>query len=288
MLSALEAGVLGVVQGLAEFLPVSSSAHLRLVPWVMGWQNPDEMPPQFAQAFDVSLHAGTLIAVLIYFFWDWLMIVATYIGDLRQKRWLGTRKGSLLPKLVVATIPAAVLGKLFDEKIESLFYARVDFMWILGVNLAVFGALLWWSEYKGKKEKSLADLTWTMVLIIGCAQALALCPGVSRSGATIMAALFVGVTRADAARFSFLLGTPIIAGATLLKITALLNAGSEAMVPVLIGISTSAIVGLLAIHFLIKWVSTRGYGIFAWYRFALAAFVIALYLHRAGVFAVSG
>lgn len=285
MISVFQAAVLGAVQGLAEFLPISSSAHLRIVPWLLGWQNPAEMPPQFAQAFDVSLHAGTLIAVLVYFFWDWLMIIATYIGDLRQKRWLGTRKGSLLPKLVVATVPAAILGKLLEERIEGAFYERTDFMWILGVNLAVFGVLLWWAEHKGRKELQLADLTWTMAMGIGLAQAAALVPGVSRSGITIVAALLIGFTRGEAARFSFLLGTPIIAGATLLKVTSLLHAGSEARLPILVGIATSALIGLLAIHFLIKWVTNRGYGIFAVYRLVLAAVVIGVYLYRAGVFA---
>ena len=284
MLSVLQAVVLGAVQGLAEFLPISSSAHLRIIPWLLGWQDPTQMPPQFAQAFDVSLHAGTLIAVLIYFFWDWMMIFATYIGDLRQKRWLGTRKGSMLPKLVLATVPGALLGKLFEDQIEGMFYERTDFMWILGVNLAVFGVLLWWSERKGKKELSLIDLSWKMALIIGLSQALALIPGVSRSGITIVAALLIGFTRGDAARFSFLLSTPIIAGATLLKITSLFQAGPDMRMSILIGIATSAVVGLLTIHYLLKWVSSRGYGIFAVYRLILAAVVIGVYLHRTGVF----
>jgi len=283
MLTLWHSIVLGTVQGLGEFLPISSSAHLRIVPWLFGWQTMESYPPEFAQAFDVSLHAGTLIAVLIYFFWDWLMLFATYIGDCRQKRWLGTRRGSLLPKLVIATIPAAILGKLFEEPIENLFYERTDFMWILGVNLAVFGVLLWWSERVGKKSKEMADLSWTMALVIGLAQAAALVPGVSRSGITIVAALLIGLTRADAARFSFLLGTPIIAGATMLKITTLINAGPDARMPVIVGIITSAIVGLLAIHFLIKWVTSYGYGLFAWYRFGLAALVIGVYLHRTGI-----
>ena len=283
MLTTLQAVVLGAVQGLAEFLPISSSAHLRIVPWLMGWASPDSLPPNFAQAFDVSLHGGTLIAVLIYFFWDWLMIFATYIGDLRQKKWLGSKRGSLLPKLVVATIPAAIVGKLFEEPIEQLFYERTDFIWILGVNLAVFGALLWWSEHAGKKNKTLTDLTWLMALIVGVAQSLALVPGVSRSGITIVAALLMGIDRREAARFSFLLGTPIIAGATLLKISTLVNAPADARTAVIVGIISSAIVGLLAIHFLIKWVSSYGYAIFAWYRFAVAALVIGTYMYRAGI-----
>ncbi|MCX7019096.1 MAG: undecaprenyl-diphosphatase UppP [bacterium] len=273
MINIWQAATLGSVQGLTEFLPVSSSAHLVLVPWLFKWPAMEN-----EMAFDVALHLGTLFAVGIYFFWEWLHICASYIGDLRQRRWLGGPKGGLLPKIIAATIPAAVVGKLFEGPIEKYFYQDEQHLWILAVTLSVFGSLLLLSERLGSKKRQMSDLSYRGALIIGAAQALALVPGASRSGVTIFAALLIGMNREAAARFSFLLSTPIIAGAVLLKLKALFH--SDQRVILAVGVITSAIVGIIAIKFLLRYVQTRGYAIFVYYRWIIAVIVLAVYASR--------
>lgn len=278
MQTTWQAAILGAVQGLTEFLPISSSAHLRLTPWLFGWEDP--VSAAHKQAFDVSLHIGTTVAVLIYFFFDWLLIAATYIGDLRQGKWLGSRRGSLLPKIMVACIPAAVAGFALEQPIENFFYSHSGHIWILAVTLAVFGLLLLVAERIGKQTLAVEDVTYGMAFLIGVAQALALIPGTSRSGITILAALLIGLRRADAARFSFLLATPITVGAVLVKLDDL--GGSEQLAHILVGSATSFIVGLAAIMFLLKYVQTRTYAVFVFYRWALAALVLGVYFTRQG------
>lgn len=268
-----QAAILGCVQGLTEFLPVSSSAHLKLVPWLLQWQTPDN-----EQAFDVALHFGTLFAVLIYFFFDWLLIVASYIGDVRQGRWLGGRKGSLLLKIGLATIPGAITGKLFEKRIEELVYDDPRNIWILAVTMTIFAIALVISERIGKQDKELDQITYGQAFIIGCCQALALVPGVSRSGVTILAGLFLGLTRVSAARFSFLLATPLIAGACVLKGRQLHS--SDWSAALYTGVATSAIVGVLTIRILMKYVQSHRYLIFAYYRWAVAALILGFYYHR--------
>ncbi|MBX7244159.1 MAG: undecaprenyl-diphosphatase UppP [Candidatus Sumerlaeaceae bacterium] len=273
LITTWQAVALGTVQGLTEFLPVSSSAHLKLMPWLFQWPDVEN-----EMAFDVALHLGTLLAIVLFFFTDWLMIVASYIGDLRMKKWKGGAKGSLLPKIIIATIPAAVIGKLFEKKIEAFFYGDNSNIWMLAVTLSVFGLLLLIAEKVGKNSRDLADIGYAMALTIGCAQALALIPGTSRSGVTIFAGLLFGLTRPAAARFSFLMATPITAGAVLLKIKDL--RGIEDYTPIIIGILVSAIVGILAIKVLLKYVQTRSYAVFAFYRWILAAVVLWFYFQR--------
>jgi undecaprenyl-diphosphatase len=273
-----QAAILGAVQGLTEFLPISSSAHLRLMPWLFGWETPASAAHK--QAFDVSLHIGTTAAVVLYFFFDWLLIAATYVGDLRQRKWLGSRRGSLLPKIAVACIPAALVGFTFEQRIEDFFYSHSGHIWVLAVTLAVFGLLLLVSERIGKQTLAVEDVTYLMALLIGTAQALALIPGTSRSGITILAALLIGLRRADAARFSFLMATPITVGAVLVKLDDL--GGSEQISHILVGSATSFVVGLAAIMFLLKYVQTRTYALFVYYRWALAALVLAVYFMRQG------
>lgn len=273
MVPLWQAAVLGSVQGLTEFLPISSSAHLLLIPWLFGWK-----PISGQLTFDVALHLGTLIAVGTYFFFDWLLIVASYIGDLRQKRWLGGAKGSLLPKIIVGTIPAAVVGKLFEDPIERRFYEDTGLVWVLALTLAVFGLFLLIAERTGKQKRELQNIGYRDALIIGVIQCLALIPGVSRSGSTILAGLILGLTRPAAARFSFLLATPITAGAVLLKLMDLSSSDMDASLAV--GTVTSAVVGLLAIWFLLRYVQTRRYDIFVYYRWVLAAAVLWFFLAR--------
>jgi undecaprenyl-diphosphatase len=268
-----QAAVLGTVQGLTEFLPVSSSAHLVLVPWAFNWGT-----LQNEMAFDVALHFGTLAAIILYFFFDWLLIVASYIGDVRQGKWAGGAKGSLLPKVILATIPAAVAGALYEERIEAFFYSDARNVWILCVTLAAFGLMLLLGDHFGRKDRDLSRLGYRDAILIGCAQAFALVPGVSRSGVTIFAGLLLCLDRPAAARFSFLLATPITLGAVIMKAKDL-HAGDWNL-SLLAGVSASMVVGLIAIKFLMRYVQNRPYSIFAYYRWLLAAAVAGLYYAR--------
>lgn len=229
-------------------------------------------------AFDVALHIGTLLAVVLFFLFDWLMICATYIGDLRQKNWKGSKTGSLLPKIALATIPAAIAGKLFEEHIEAFFYDNQANIWMLGITMSLFGGALLLAEKRGKQTRTEKEISYRDALLIGCFQAMALIPGTSRSGITILGALVLGLTRPAAAKFSFLVALPITFGAVVLKSRDL--AGTENWMPLIIGIGTSAIVGMIAIKGLLHYVQHRSYAIFAWYRFAFAAGLLALYYSR--------
>jgi undecaprenyl-diphosphatase len=273
--TVVQAAILGAVQGLTEFLPVSSSAHLLLVPWFVGWN-----PPKEQQAFDVALHIGTLLAILIFFFRDWLRIIATYIGDVRMKRYAGSRTGGLLPKTLVASVPAAILGKIFERRIEEVFYHDPGHIWVFAVTMTVFGLGLVLAERFGKHEREEDTITYRDALLIGCFQALALIPGTSRSGITIIGGLILGLKRPAAARFSFLAATPITAGAVLFKLKDL--SGAESYLPLLTGIAVSAIVGMIAIGGLLRFVQNKSYLIFAYYRWALAVVILAFFFARGG------
>lgn len=270
----IQAIVLGIVQGLTEFLPISSSAHLILFPWLLGWARMDNQ-----LAFSVALHLGTLLAVLLFFFWEWAMIIATYIGDLRMKKWAGSPRGSLLPKILFATIPAAAAGKYAEPHIEAWFYSPAAPEWLMAIPLVVFGLALLLADRFGRHKSGLYDITYAQAFLIGCFQAIAILPGTSRSGITITAALMLGLQREGAARFSFLLGTPIIAGAFLLEAPGLVANGISG--PLIAGVVASALTGLLVIGFLLKFVQRFRYDAFAYYRFALAALIVGLTFYRA-------
>ncbi len=257
----LQTIVLGAVQGLGEFLPISSSAHLILAPWFFGWHDQ-------GLAFDVALHFGTLVAVLLYFGKDWIEIVASGFG------WtVNNSSGTRYPKntlwiLVLATIPGAAAGYLLEDQAETVFRNPL----LIVVTLSVVGFILYWADRRLQNGKSLEDLSWGEGAIIGLAQALAIIPGVSRSGATISSALLLGIDRVSAARFSFLLSTPIIFGATVLKLKSFLSAGVG--YTEIIGIFTAAFTGYCAIASLIKFVSTVSYRVFFWYRIGLALVIL--------------
>ncbi|MCX7624772.1 MAG: undecaprenyl-diphosphate phosphatase [Candidatus Sumerlaeaceae bacterium] len=273
MLTTSQAILLGAVQGATEFLPISSSAHLIIVPWLLDWQ-----PTHNQLAFDVALHFGTLLAVLIYFCFDWLLIVASYIGDLRQRRWLGGARGSLLLKIIVGTIPGAIFGKILEDPVEGFFYSHTEHIWVLAITLSVFAIFLIMAERMGKQARGETQITYLDALIIGSAQALAVIPGVSRSGITILAGLFLGLQRPAAARFSFLLATPIILGAVILKVGDLRT--SDLGLPIFAGVASAALVGMAAIRFLLKYVEHRRYDLFAFYRWGLSALVLGVWYWR--------
>jgi undecaprenyl-diphosphatase len=260
MTSDLQALILGAVQGLTEFLPVSSSAHLVLFPWLFGWQDP-------GLAFDVALHLGTLLALLIYYWREWVTMALSVVRpDPASRR--------LLLWLIVASIPGAVIGLLFEKQAETIFRSPI----LIACTLAAMGIVLWVADVVGRESKKMEDLTLGDAVLIGLSQALAIIPGVSRSGSTITTGRILGVARQDAANFSFLMATPIIAGAGLHEAPKILHAGINA--PVVLGFVSSALFGLLAIAALVKFVRTRTYQPFAWYRIALAILVAAVYVSR--------
>lgn len=258
--SSFEAIVLGAVQGLAEFLPISSSAHLVIVPWLFRWTDP-------GLVFDVALHLGTLVALLIYYWREWVSMGASIFNGDRDRR-------RLLMLLIVASVPGAVIGFLFEKQADSTFRSPL----LIAIALAALGIALWLVDRSAPQTRKISEVTFGDAILIGLSQAFAIFPGVSRSGSTITAARILGLERADAANFSFLMATPIIAGAGLFEGRHLIHEGITG--DVVAGFITAAVFGLIAIVGLIRFVRTRTYEPFAWYRVILAAFVITVYLLR--------
>ena len=268
-ISVFQAFVLGALQGFAEFLPVSSSAHLSLAPWAFGWTEP-------GLSFDVALHVGTLVALLWYFRKEWVALTHAAIAMARTRRVQGTEQRRVL-LLVVATIPGGLAGLLFQKQAETVFRAPA----LTAIALIVMGALLWFVDARAPHDRTLPSMRWHEALLVGCAQAVALIPGVSRSGATITAGRALGFDRESAAVFSFLMSTPIIAAAAVLKLPkALHERGVSA--PLVVGVVTAALSSAVAITVLLRFVRTRSFRVFAFYRFALGAAVLALVWSRAG------
>jgi undecaprenyl-diphosphatase len=266
-----QAIVLGIVQGLAEFLPISSSAHLILVPWVLGWDDP-------GLAFDVALHWGTLFAVLIVFWRDWIRLIGAGLRSIGDRRFLDTADRRLFWGLVVASIPGAIVGKLLGDKAEETLRSPL----LIAVTMSVMGVLLWGADRAGKKDKLAEQITVPQALGIGVAQAFALLPGVSRSGSTITVGLAMGYTREAIARFSFLMSTPIIFGAGLLKFPKMLREMHSGASPLgwdglAAGCIAAAIVGALVIRWLLAYLRTRTFAVFAIYRLVVAAGILVLW-----------
>jgi len=285
-LPVYQAVVLAVVQAFGEFLPISSSAHLILTRWFFGWS---ELDPAMDLTFDVALHAGTLLAVLIYFFRTWIrLIVAGFGGRPPQSaRSLGidhadaTGSGAermLLWWILLGTVPGAIAGKLLDKYAELKF--RENYL-LIGSMLIIVGGLMWMAERLGGQRRPIMGISALDAVLIGIAQAFALIPGVSRSGSTITAALARGLNREAAARFSFLLLAPITAGAVLLKAHAVLKAGGLPPgmgIPFAIGISLSAVLGFAVIAFFLRFLRTHSLNLFVIYRLVLGILVVALAL----------
>jgi undecaprenyl-diphosphatase len=261
--------VLGIVQGLTEFLPVSSTAHLALVPWLFGWKDP-------GLGFDIALHVGTLAAVLIYFFRDWVQILAQGFGARTGGDPDLSRNRHLLWLLAAATIPVGIVGYIFKAQAETTWRSP----YVIGTMLIVVGLLMWASEYMGRKQKDLGHVTPADAISIGIAQALAVVPGTSRSGITISAGLFRNLDRRAAARFSFLLSTPAIGGAAAKDFWDLIKheggLPAEMHVPFAVGILVSAIVGCLTIKFFMDFLRRSTFAVFIIYRIVFGIIVIAL------------
>lgn len=239
----LQAILLGLLQGITEFIPVSSSGHLVLVPWLLGWPAP-------SLVFDTVVHWGTLVAVLAFFWRDWLALISAWLRGLIRWNW-SDPLARLMWLLILGSIPAAVLGFLFEDFFESLFGEPA---WV-SVFLLVTAALLALSERFGSRTRETSDLRWTDSLVIGLGQAAAIAPGMSRSGATIATGLFRGLERPAAARFSFLLATPIILGAGLFQLLDLASAADPlAQVPALsAGFLAAALSGYVCIWALLRY-----------------------------------
>jgi undecaprenyl-diphosphatase len=256
---------LGILQGLTEFLPISSSAHLILLPWFLRWNNPlvDSL------TFDVALHAGTLLAILWYFWRDWIDLIKGFLRILTRRRVENFREW-LIIYIVLATIPAAIFGFLLEKTIEGSFRNPA----LVAFPLAAVSFLMIYAEMRPHPSHPLERLTLKDSLLIGFAQALALLPGVSRSGITITTGLLRGYEREAATRFSFLLSTPAIAGAALLHFRHLPKEMASEWQIFAVGFASSGIVGYLAIAFLLHYLRKHTLNVFAGYRLALAVAVL--------------
>lgn len=259
--------VLGLIQGLTEFLPVSSSAHLSLAPYLLGWQDP-------GLAFDVALHFGTLIAVLWFFRKEWAKLIGAAVSIITNRR-VDTVEKKRVVFLIIATIPGAIGGLLLEKKAETAFRAPA----LTAIALIVMGIVLWLVDRMASQERKLESMTWVDALVIGCAQVVALIPGVSRSGSTITAGRALKFDRESAAIFSFLMSMPIIAAAVVLKGPEVLRTGGFG-IELVVGVLASAISGWLAIAVLLRYVSRHSYGVFALYRVLLGLVVLAVVYTR--------
>jgi len=274
-LDYLYATLLGIVQGLTEFLPISSSAHLIVVPRLLGWDDPFLN----SAAFDVMLHLGTAAALVIYFWRDLLRLLGAWLASIRERR-IGADPDRRLAWLLVATVlPAALVGALFERFFDVFFRER---MALVAVLLIVGASLLWLAERHGRRERDLDRLRLTDALVIGAAQTLALFPGISRSGITIATGLFLGLERAAAARFAFLMGVPITAGAGLFKARLFLtgDAGTFEPAVLVVGMVAATVSGLIAVSFLLAYLRRSSTAIFIWYRVGFAGLVFVFLLAR--------
>ncbi len=269
----VQAIVMGLVQGLTEFLPVSSSGHLIIVPALLGWDSPfiDSL------AFSVMLHLATLLALLLFFRTDWLRLIPAWFASLRDRSIGGDPDRKLAWLLFLSTIPAVIAGLLLNDLIEGAFRS----VGLVAVTLVIGAAILWLAERVGSRTRRMSELGVSGAIGIGAAQALALVPGISRSGISISAGLFAGLDRESAARFSFLMATPITAGAGIFELRKVIigEAGVDvAIAPLLAGMASALVAGLLAISFLLRFLRTNPTTVFIVYRVLLAAVVVVAWL----------
>jgi len=285
--SVIQAIILGIVQGATEFIPVSSSAHLIIVPWLFGWND----PALTSLSFDVALHLGTLLALLVFFARDWIRLIGAWLMSVKEREIGADPDRRMAWFVVVGTIPGGIVGVLAESKIDALFhqpgvpispYAII----VMAIIIALLGSALFIADRVASHVKEEQNLTLKEVLIIGFAQALAIFPGVSRSGSTITAGLALGLKREAAAKFSFLLSAPIIAGAglkSLYDVFRALKAGSLAsgeLVLFPIGLIAAAISGYFCIGFLMNYLQKHRIDVFVYYRWALALFIAMVALLR--------
>lgn len=259
-MSLFRAIILGIVQGIGEFLPISSSAHLILVPYLFGWE-------ESGLAFDVALHFGTMLAVLVVFFREWWDLFVGAILDIKTKK--KTTNGRMFWYLVAATIPAAIVGFLLDDVVENVIRGKI---WLIALCLAVMGVLIFlgdkWANNHYKIETKFENITLKQAIIVGISQAFAVIPGFSRSGTTILAGRLQGISKEAITKFTFLLSVPIICGATILKVTDLVFTKE-----VIVGIIASFAMGIISIKFLLNYIKRHDFSVFAFYRVLIALII---------------
>jgi undecaprenyl-diphosphatase len=271
-LDILKAIVLGLVQGLSEFLPVSSSGHLIIVPYVLRWESFVQNLP-----FDVALHLGTAIALLAYFWRDWWRLVTSFFGRLGEGRegLLRDPDARLLLILLVGSIPAAIVGLLFESVVEE----RVRQPWVVGIMLVVFALVLAWAELRRRGHRRFEHLTFRDGLVIGAWQAISLVPGVSRSGSTITGGLLRGLDKETATRFSFLLATPAIVGAALLSAGDMISEGAGGDADIFVaGFVASVLSSFVVIRFMLAYIRRHDFRVFVVYRVMAGLAVVGLVL----------
>jgi undecaprenyl-diphosphatase len=287
IITILEAIILGLVQGATEFIPVSSSAHLIIVPWLFGWND----PVLTSLTFDVALHIGTLIAVLAFFASDWVRLIKAWFLSIKERKIGSDPDRRLAWFVVIGTIPGAIAGVFFESKIDALFHQpgvpiTATAMLVMALIIAVLGAIMLVADRLARHVVDLRSLTFNKMLVIGFSQALAIFPGVSRSGSTISAGLALGLKREAAARFSFLLSAPIIAGAGLKSLydiytglkTSAISQNELILFP--IGLVVAAVSGYLCIRFLMNYLQKHSTNVFVFYRWGLAILVAVVALVR--------
>lgn len=274
MALVIQAAIIGLVQGLTEFIPISSSAHLIFLPRVLGWNDPFLN----SNAFDVMLHMGTLVALLFYFWSDLVRLFLAWLASIRDRAIRGDPDRKLAWLLLVSVVPGAALGALGESFFDKFF--REHSLLYIAALMAVGATILWLAERWGSRKRELEHLELPDAAAIGVAQAFALFPGISRSGITIASGLFLGLTREAAARFSFLMGTPIIAGAGFWKARELLASGlqSSDVAPLAVGFLAATVAGFAAIAWLLSYLRRRSTGIFIGYRYLVAAGLVLFVL----------
>ncbi len=287
LITILEAIILGIVQGATEFIPISSSAHLIIVPWLFGWND----PALTSLPFDVALHLGTLLAVLAFFWKDWWCLLRAGIASIVERRIGNDPDRRLAWFIVIGTIPGAIFGALAESKIDALFHqpnqpVAPAAIIVIAVFMAGLGLLLYLADRLARHLVNMQGLTLKQVILIGLAQAFAIIPGVSRSGSTITAGLALGLKRDTAAKFSFLLSAPVIAGAGLKSVYEIIQGAQSGaiaqneLILFPVGFAAAAIVGYLCIRFLLNYLQRRNVNIFVIYRIALAVVITIVALVR--------
>ncbi len=259
-MSILQSLILGITQGFTELLPISSSAHLFLIPWFFKWNIPE--------SFDVALHFGTLLAIGIFFFKDWLNLIKGGFGNLRGKK---TNDGKMFWYIVIATIPGGIIGFILDHFLEGFFQKPI----IIAIALIVMGIILYLADTYSKSKTKYEDLTFKQTFIVGLSQCLAFIPGVSRSGVTMTAGRLLKIDRESAAKYSFMLSAPIVLAATIFKIKDFIFS-----IEFLVGVLASFIIGILVIKFLLEYLKKGSFKMFAIYRVVIGIAVIAIYFLR--------
>jgi undecaprenyl-diphosphatase len=279
----LQAAALGLIQGLSEFVPVSSSAHLVIVPWLFGWRNPALM----SLSFDVALHLGTLLALLLFFAKDWARLIRAWILSVIELRIGEDMDRRMAWFIVIGSVPGGIAGLLFEEALDSAYHTdpiASSAMILMACAIAAMGLLLLLADNLSRKNRELGEMKLLDAVLIGLSQALAIFPGVSRSGATITGGLALGFDRAQAARYSFLLSAPLVAAAGGMSVLDSVRAYSSGSLSrgdlslFTVGFCVSAATGFLCIKYLLKFLQSHSMKAFALYRWALAAILAAAVL----------